>query len=187
MHLPIIAKTKLWEERDRAISDGEKKLNNKVVSKYTKDKDAKWGAKGTNTVWFGYKRNVAIDCKYGLIEKVCVTPANTPDFKAIKNIAPKNKAIYTDKGYDYAEATIEIERIGSTHLNIQKNNNKDKNFDRDNYRTKMRMLFKGTFAHMRKQARYKGLIKTSFQVFMESIVYNLKKAITYESAILHAY
>ena len=50
----------------------------------------------------------------------------------------------------------------------------------------MRMPFEGTFAHMRKQTRYKGILKTRFQVFMESIVYNIKKAIKFESTILHA-
>jgi len=182
----IITKTKLWEERDRAIADGEKKLNNKVVNKYTTDKDAKWGAKGKNNIWFGYKRHVSVDCRFGLIEKVCVSPTNLPDFKSIRNIVPRNKGIYTDKGYDYKEATNEIKRVGSTHLNIQKNSNKDKNYDRDSYRTKIRMPFESTFSKVNKYARYKGIVKTSFQVFMESIVFNVKKAITYESVILHA-
>jgi len=36
----IVTKSALWEERDRAIKDGEEKLNNAVVSKYAADKDA---------------------------------------------------------------------------------------------------------------------------------------------------
>jgi IS5 family transposase len=181
----IITKTKLWEERDKAIADGERKLSNKVVSKYANDKDAKWGAKGKKNIWFGYKRHVSLDCKYGLIEKVCVTPANIPDFKAIKNIAPKNKGVYTDKGYDYSETTIELQRQGCTHLGIRKNNHKDKNKDQDRYRTKIRMPYESTFSQMNKYARYKGIVKVSMQAFMEAIVYNIKKAITYESAMLH--
>ena len=37
----IITKTALWDERDKAIKNGEEKLNNLVVSKYAADKQAK--------------------------------------------------------------------------------------------------------------------------------------------------
>jgi len=37
----IITKTALWEERDKAIKDGEETSNNAVVSYYAADKDAK--------------------------------------------------------------------------------------------------------------------------------------------------
>ena len=40
----IITKTALWEERDKAIANGEEKLNNANVKKYSADKDARWGA-----------------------------------------------------------------------------------------------------------------------------------------------
>jgi len=46
----IITKTALWEERDKAIADGEEKLNNAVVNKYTADKQAKWGAKSKRKI-----------------------------------------------------------------------------------------------------------------------------------------
>lgn len=75
----IITKTALWEERDSAIKNGDEKLNNKVVNKYTADKQAKWGAKSKNNIWFGYKRHNAVDMRFGLINKVAVTPANMPD------------------------------------------------------------------------------------------------------------
>jgi len=55
----IITKTALWKERDKAIKEGEKKLNNIVVNKYTADKEAKWEAKSKNKIWFGYKGTVA--------------------------------------------------------------------------------------------------------------------------------
>src|SRR3989339_1872822 len=99
----IITKTALWEERDKAIADGEEKLKNAIVSKYAADKDAKWGAKSKNNIWFGYKRHNAVDMRYGLINKVAVTPANVPDYKAMKNIAPKQGMVFADKGYDYKD------------------------------------------------------------------------------------
>ena len=42
--------------------------------------------------------------RFGLISQVEVTPANTPDYKAVKNISPKQGMVFMDKGYDYKEA-----------------------------------------------------------------------------------
>ena len=85
----IVTKTALWDERDKAIAAGEEKLNNAVVNNYTADKDAKWGAKSKTNIWFGYKRHNAVDMRYGLIANVAVTPANVPDYRAVKYISPK--------------------------------------------------------------------------------------------------
>ena len=122
----IVTKTALWEERDRAIAEGEAKLNNLNVSNYTADKDAKWGAKSKTNIWFGYKRHNAVDMRFGLISRVAVTPANTPDFKAVKNIAPKQGMVFMDKGYDYQEADQWIKEAGATPAILRKNNNKQK-------------------------------------------------------------
>lgn len=59
----IVTKTALWEERDRAIAKGEEKLNNKNVKNYASDKDARWGAKSKNKIWFGYKRHECVDMR----------------------------------------------------------------------------------------------------------------------------
>jgi transposase, IS5 family len=175
----IISKTALWEERDRAISDGHKKLNNKVVSKYAADKDAKWGVKGKNKVWFGYKRHASVDTRYGLIRKMAVTPANAPDFKSVKNVAENNMVYFLDKGYDYSEVDEELKKRQSESACIRKNNNKEKDFDRDKWRCKTRMPYEGVFSKLRKRARYKGKVKVFMQCIFESIVYNLKKTIVY--------
>lgn len=175
----IISKTALWEERDRAISDGNKKLDNAVVSKYAADKDAKWGAKGKNKVWFGYKRNTSIDMKHGLIRKVTVTPANTPDFKAVKNLAERGKVYFMDKGYDYTEVEIELKRIGSHASTIEKNNKKTKNKDLDNWKSKVRMPYEGVFSKTSKRAKYRGQLKVFMQCILESMAHNLKKAVKY--------
>ena len=44
-------------------------MNHAIVNKYTADKDAKWGAKSKNHIWFGFKRHVAVDMRHGLISK----------------------------------------------------------------------------------------------------------------------
>lgn len=175
----IVSKTALWEERDRAIADGNKKLDNAVVAKYAADKDARWGAKSKKNIWYGYKRNASIDVRLGLIRKVSVTPASTPDFKAVKNISENNMVYFMDKGYDYKEVTIELNRKGSYSSCIQKNNKKDKDFDLDKWRTRVRMPYEGTFSKLRKRTKFKGQVKVFAQCIMESMAFNLKKAVTF--------
>ena len=174
----IVSKTALWEERDRAIKDGEKTLNNAVVSKYASDKDAKWGAKSKHKIWFGYKRHNSVDMRFGLIENTIVTPANVLDFKAMDNICPSQGMVFADKLYDCAEANEALQKHGCHNATIKKNNNQAKQKDLDRWRSSIRMPFEGTFSKLSKRARFKGLDKVSFQNFMQSIAHNLKKAVT---------
>ena len=173
----IITKTALWDERDKAIADGEEKLNNAIINNYTADKDAKWGAKSKSNVWFGYKRHNAVDMRFGLISEVAVTPANTPDYKAVKDIAPKQGMVFMDKSYDYQDVDEWIREAGGIPATLRKNNNKEKNFDLDSWRSKVRMPFESTFSKQRKRAKYKGQTKVAFQCLAEAMVYNLKKAV----------
>lgn len=173
----IISKTALWDERDKAIKAGEDKLKNAVINKYTADKQAKWGAKSKNNIWFGYKRHNAVDMRYGLINKVTVTPANTPDYKAIKNICPKQGMVFMDKGYDYKEVDNWIKYNNCVPATLRKNNNKKKNYDLDRWISKVRMPFESTFSKQRKRTKYRGQKNVTFQCFAEAMVYNLKKAV----------
>jgi transposase, IS5 family len=173
----LITKTALWDERDKAIAAGEKKLNNAIVNNYTADKDAKWGAKSKSNIWFGYKRHNAVDMRFGLISQVAVTPANTPDYQAVKNIAPSQGMVFMDKGYDYQEADQWIREKGGTPATLRKNNNKQKNSDLDSWRSKVRMPFESTFSKQHKRAKYRGQLKVAFQCLAEAMVYNFKKAI----------
>jgi len=174
----IVTKTALWEERDKAIKDGEETLNNAVVSKYAKDKDAKWGAKSKHNIWFGYKRHNSVDMRHGLIAKTIITPANVPDYKALKDICPDQGMIFMDKLYDCQEADLVIQANGCHGATIKKRNNKTKQKDLDRWRSQVRMPFEGTFSKLDKRARYQGLLKVGFQNYMASIVHNLKKAVT---------
>lgn len=173
----IVTKTALWEERDKAIAEGERQLNNLNVKNYAADKDARWGAKGKNNIWFGYKRHNAVDMRFGLIQKVAVTPANVPDFRVVKNIAPKQGMVFMDKGYDYQEADLWVKANGGVPATLRKNNNRQKNFALDKWRSKVRMPFESTFSKQRKRAKYRGQTKVLFQCFAEAMVYNLKKAV----------
>lgn len=173
----IITKTALWDERDKAIADGEEKLKNAIINNYTADKDAKWGAKSKNNIWFGYKRHNAVDMRYGLIAQVAVTPANTPDYKAVKDIVPKQGMVFMDKGYDYQEADDWVIANNCVPATLRKKNNKEKNFDLDSWRSKVRMPFESTFSKQSKRAKYRGQTKVEFQCLAEAMVYNLKKAV----------
>lgn len=179
----IITKTALWEERDKAIAAGEEKLNNAIINSYTADKDAKWGAKSKTNLWFGYKRHNAVDMRFGLINKVVVTPANVPDYKAVKDIVPNQGMVFMDKGYDYKEVDEWIQANGSVPATLRKNNNKQKNHDLDRWRSGIRMPFESTFSKQSKRAKYQGQTKVLFQCLAEAIVYNLKKAVRILSSL----
>lgn len=173
----IISKSALWEERDKAIKDGHDKLNNLIIKDYAADKDARWGAKSKKNIWFGYKRHTSVDMRHGLITKTAVTPANVPDFKVVNRICPSEGLIFMDKLYDTKKTDAVIRGNGCSPGTIMKNNNPSKNFDLDRWRSRIRMPFEGTFASLSKRAKYRGLEWVSFQVFAQSICFNLKKAI----------
>lgn len=173
----IITKTALWEERDKALKDGAEKLNNLNVENYAADKDARFGAKSKNKIWYGYKRHEAVDMRYGLVKKVATTPANVLDHKVTKNIAPKEGTVFMDKGYDTKKTQEVLKAKGLHPSTIMKNNNSEKNRDLDRWRSKIRMPFEGTFSKRRRRAKFRGQVKVLMQCFFEAIVHNLKKAV----------
>lgn len=174
----IVSKTALWKERDRAIANGEERLNNANVSQYAADSDARWGAKGKNDIWYGYKRHHAVDMRYGLIEKLTVTPANVLDFEVLGQICPSQRMVFMDKLYDCKKAYAILKANGCAPGTIRKRNNPTKNRDLDRWRSHMRMPFEGNFSKLRERSKFKGKVKVLFQSFAEAIVHNLKKAIT---------
>lgn len=147
-----------------------------MVNKYTADKEAKWGAKSKNNIWFGYKRHNVLDMKFGLIEKIAVTPANILDFQILDEICPRNCMIFADKLYDNKKSDL-ILKANNCHSGIiEKNNKKNRNKDLNSWRSKIRMPFEGNFSKLNKRARFKGRVKVLMQCYLESICYNLKKA-----------
>jgi len=174
----IVSKIALWEERDEAIKDGAEKLNNANVEEYAADPDARWGAKGKDKIWYGYKRHHSVDMRFGLINKLCVTPANVLDFQVINNICPKQGMVFCDKLYDCKKVNLALKANGCFSGVIMKNNNKLKNRSLDGWRSKIRMPFEGNFSKLRKRTKFKTQPKVFFQCTFEAIVHNLKKAIT---------
>lgn len=173
----IITKAALWKERDRAIADGEERLCNANVQHYAADPDARWGAKSKTRLWFGYKRHTAVDMRYGLIRKVAVTPANILDYQVVDQVCPKQGMVFLDKLYDTQATDRTLRAHGCVPATIRKRTNLLKNRDLDRWRSSVRMPFEGVFSRMRKRARFRGKAQVLSQCFMETICYNLKKAV----------
>jgi transposase, IS5 family len=177
----IISKETTWEQRDKALKDGEEALNNKNVSKYSADKDARFGCKGKKKFWFGFKKHQSMDmCSY-LIKKVAVTPANVTDSKGVKHICPSEGMVFADKGYCVKEAQFEFRKRGCHSGAILKNNMKGKNRDKDKWITSLRAPYECAFSKDEKRARYRGQVKVQMQAFLDAIVHNVKRLVKLDS------
>ena len=171
----LISKASLWEERDEARKKKYDKLNNEVLPKVARDKQAKIGCKGGSKFWYGYKKHVSVDIQSGMINKVAITPANLTDAQGFAHVLPKSGATYADKGYCTTTAKIAAARRGVHLCAVKKNNMKGKNFDLDKYYTKIRSPFERVFAQDNKLLRYLSIAKNQFAEFMNAICFNLKR------------
>jgi IS5 family transposase len=169
----LIARAQVWDERDKALKDKQKTLNNTNINKYAKDKDLRIGAKSKRKFWIGYKKSVSVDMRSGLINKVAVTKANKTDADAMKHVCPSQGAVFADKGYAHCEKTAKKKGL---HLcAIQKDNNKLKNRDKDKWISKMRSPYERVFSKENKRCRYRGLLKNQWTGFMQSLTFNVKR------------
>ena len=180
----IEANVDSWRARDKAIADKENQekddndnptMNNRNVSEYSSDPDARYGAKGKNDIWFGYKRHLAVDMASNLITKVSVTAANIPDGKALRHVVPKTGAVVADKAYSVGEAKAIIKAKGLHAMTIEKQNSKTKNREKDKFISSLRMPFEGIFSKIPKRTRYRTKVKVYFQAVIEAIVTNIKR------------
>jgi len=176
---PSSLKLLCGKKETELFKEGEEKLNNRIVNKYTADKDAKWGAKSSSKIWFGYKRHCNVDMRFGLIGKLAVTPANVLDFQVLEEICPTDAMVFMDKLYDTKKSYLVLKANNCAPATIMKNNNKCKNKDLDKYRSHIRMPYEGTFSRLPKRTRYRGIVKVLFQCFSEAICHNFKKAVRF--------
>jgi len=173
----LISKASLWEERDEAKRQKYEKLNNEVLPKVSKDKDARIGCKGGSKFWYGYKKHVSVDIQSGLINKVAVTKANLTDAKGVSHVLPSSGAVYADKGYCTKPSRIAAAKKGIHLCAVKKNNMKGKNFDLDKYYTRIRAPFERVFSKDNKRLRYISQAKNQFAEFMNAICFNLKRLV----------
>jgi len=173
----LISKVGLWKERDKAIELKLESLNNKTLEKVAVDKDAKFGAKSKDKIWYGYKQHTSVDIQSGMINKVAITPANVIDSKGFKHATPSQGAVYADKGYCDKNAK-QTALTKNLHLcAIKKNNMKGKNRDLDRYYTAIRAPFEHVFSKQNKRVRYRGIAKNQFSAFMQAITFNFKRLV----------
>lgn len=182
----IKSKETTWEQRDKAVSDGAKSLNNSNVTKYSADKDARFGCKGKGKFWYGFKKHVSVDMKSRMIKKIAVTKANVTDQEGLKHVCPKEAIVFADKSYCVKKAQDEMKAKGCCSGAILKNNMKAKDKVRDKLISKKRAPFEGTFSKMDRRTRYRGLAKVQMQAFLEAIVFNIKRLIVIKSPPLFA-
>ncbi len=86
--------------------------------------------------------------------------------------------VFSDKSYCVKKAQETMKINGCYSGAILKNNMKAKNKDRDRWISKVRAPFEGTFSKMDRRTRYRGIAKVQMQVFLEAIVFNIKRLIT---------
>ena len=182
----VKSKETTWEQRDKALADGEEKLNNDNVGKYSADKDARFGCKGKKDFWYGFKRNVNVDMASGMIQKTAMTPANVPDSKGFEKVCPKDAMVFADKGYCGKNVQQELEKNNCHSGVILKNNMKAKNKDKDSWLTKARAPFERVFSKLSDRARYRGIAKMQLQGFMQAFVHNVKRLLVLDSPPIFA-
>ena len=171
----LISKASLWEERDEARKQKYEKLNNDVLPKVSRDKQANIGCKGGSKFWYGYKKHVSVDIQSGMINKVAVTPANLTDAKGMRLVLPLQGAVYADKGYCTSPSKIAAARKGIHLCAVKKNNMKGKNFNLDKYYTMIRSPLERVFSKDNKRLRYLGIAKNQFAEFMNALCFNLRR------------
>lgn len=173
----LISKASLWQERDEAIKEKYDKLNNEVLPKIARDKEANFGCKGNNKFWYGFKKHTSVDMQSGMINKVAITKASVIDSKGMKHVIPNQGAVYADKGYSDKNAKIAAAKRDLHLAAVKKNNMKGKNKDLDKFYTKLRSPYERVFSKTSHRVRYTGIAKNQFTAFMEAISHNFKRMI----------
>lgn len=174
----IKSKETTWKERDKALEEGENNVDNNNIGGYGADPDARYGCKGKDDYWYGYKKHICADMKEGLIIKIALTPANVPDQRGFRHICPEGGMVIADKAYSLKPAQMAMKAKGCHSGAILRNNMKGENKDKDRWLSKVRSPFENIFSKDGIRARYRGRGKNQLQGFLESIVHNVKRLIT---------
>jgi IS5 family transposase len=173
----LISKLTTWDDRDRSIKAGLEKFNNDTAEKIAVDPQARFGCKGGNKFWYGYKEHASVDMQSGLINKIAATSAEVTDASGLTHVCPNGGAVFGDKGYCVNPAKSTLKRNGCHDATIKKANMKGKDTEKDRWISKMRSPYERVFAHRNRRVRYRGLEKVQFQVGIRALTFNLKRMI----------
>ena len=116
----LISKLTTWDDRDRPIKQGLEQFNNETAGKVATDKQARFGCKGKNKYWFGYKEHVSVDMQSGLINQVAATSAEVTDAQGFRHVCPNGGAVYGDKGYGLNPVKTTLKLKGCHDATIKK-------------------------------------------------------------------
>ena len=112
----LVSKLSTWDNRDKVIKLGLEKFNNETAGKVTADKQARFGCKGKDKYWYGYKEHTSGDMQNGLINKAAATSAEVTDAQGTKHICPSGGAVYGD--LDYADVVNSDDEITAVSRNL---------------------------------------------------------------------
>lgn len=171
----LISKLTTWDDRDKAIKAGLDKFNNQTAPQIAADKQARFGCKGGNKFWYGYKEHAAVDMQSGLINKIAATSAEVTDAEGLARVCPNGGAVFADKGYCVNPAKRTLKRKNCHDSTIKKNNMKGKDRRKDGWLSAMRSPYERVFAHRNRRVRYRGIEKVQFQVGARALTFNLKR------------
>lgn len=142
---------------------------------------------GKPGVTYGYKAHVGVDEGSGLIRAVITTPANVNDTTpADALIRGDEAAVYADMAYDTKERRSRL-KAAATKPRIMRRPNKHHPVLPPRLRRLNRLIARRraavetTFATLKRRmglvrARYFGLLKTSGQIVLAAIAFNLRRA-----------
>ena len=173
----LISKLTTWDDRDKAIKAGLDKFNNETAPQVATDSQARFGCKGGNKFWYGYKEHASVDMQSGLINKIAATSAEVTDAEGLNHVCPNGGAVFADKGYCVSPAKNTLKCKNCHDATIKKNNMKVKDHRKDGWLAAMRSPYERVFAHRNRRVRYRGLEKVQFQVGIRALTFNLKRAI----------
>jgi len=153
------------------------------------DQEANW-TKKRGTLYYGYKKHVAVETKEGLVIGLTTTQSARSDSKELVSVLdeltiPPKSRVYTDKGYS-GKPNEELLKQRGLSVGIQKKARKNQPLTRwekrfnhlvSKKRYKVERFFGSVKLWFRSHgARYIGLAKMHTQHVMEAIAYNLYRS-----------
>ncbi|MSR88628.1 MAG: hypothetical protein EXS67_03125 [Candidatus Margulisbacteria bacterium] len=104
------------------------------------------------------------------------------DQEGFRHVCPRNgEMVFADKAYCLAKAQNVMKKRGAHSAAILKQNMKAKNKDLDRWRSAMRSTHEGGFSKFEKRARYRDLANIQMQLFLDAIVWNIKRLVSINS------
>lgn len=134
----------------------------------------------------GYKAHVGVDQDSGIVRRVVVTPANVNDTVVADALIPGDEAaVYADKAYDSRKRRRRLEEEGKFAGLMHRPNRQALTEEQTTFNKavgKVRAAVERVFAvlkqhyHLRR-TRYRGLARTTTQIYLAIMAMNLKRAL----------